>query len=346
MKQSKQLRRSGQPLGSPGLQRSENRQLMAADVGIVDSKLSIEGSDQDDAATVYVDGDHVNVTLTTYDAHGNLVVQKTAAYSRGEIGRIVFQGGSGNDRLVNDASIDSILRGDAGNDSLLGGSDGDLILGGTGNDVILGGGGSDRIDAGPGEDVVMESAVDTQPADQPAVRQLEINGPIDPIVEVSECDIADGEEFGEPTNLGDDEDTTVIDEETLFDLDPENLVRRLGDPTETEPESVVNADESDDDMIFGGSGDDWVFGGFGSGTIFGGTSPLEDELMRSVISGRLLLSRTQTNVPENGTQCGSTGRSLSYWVVDKFTERWLSTISEDDPSWEPSSWVSDEDSLF
>jgi Ca2+-binding RTX toxin-like protein len=384
---------------------------MAADVSLVDSTLSIQGSDQDDSAEVYADGDQVNVTVTTYDAAGNVIAEKSEAYATDDIGRIVFQGGDGDDLLVNDSSIPSIVRGGAGNDTLLGGSGDDLLLGGSGEDVILGGGGRDRSLTGPGEDAVIETStadvddssvadentleseavesntpgdlntagevaesqqVQDQPvqSEQPAVSGEPINvdpdcvldaepkevigqqdGEVIEEVEVvddgefvdageviaesvviiadrpstnlsgtaddqtsvcadgcseedstvenlddaqvdsAESDAAELDQFARPENPedDDDEDTAVVDEETLIDLkseETENLTSGAADSGATVEDE---APETDDDLIFGGSGNDWLFGGSGDDTIFGGTSALEDELLRSVISGRLRL---------------------------------------------------------
>jgi Ca2+-binding RTX toxin-like protein len=186
-----------------GLQCLESRQLMTADFGLSGSTLAIEGSSQGDSAEVYVEGDQVSLTVTTYDETGDIVREKTAEYLTDEIGCIIFPGGGGDDLFVNDSPIESIE-------------------------------------------------------------------PVDP----------------------NDDDTTVVEDETLIDLAEESHESDLEHcvPAESDAESnSLGSDESDDDVIFGGSGDDWLLGGSGSDTIFGGTSPLDDELMRSVISGRLRL---------------------------------------------------------
>jgi serralysin len=57
-----------------------------------------------------------------------------------------FVGASGDDYVAgNDASVDYILRGNAGNDTLIGNSGNDTIAGGSGRDLLMGGGGNDRI---------------------------------------------------------------------------------------------------------------------------------------------------------------------------------------------------------
>jgi hypothetical protein len=55
------------------------------------------------------------------------------------------------------------------------------------------------------------------------------------------------------------------------------------------PVEVADEPETDDDVIFGGSGDDWIFGEGGRDMIFGNASPIDDALLRCVIAGRLRL---------------------------------------------------------
>ena len=61
----------------------------------------------------------------------------------------------------------------------------------------------------------------------------------------------------------------------------------VDEPVAGEPDAVDTT--TDKDIIFGGDGDDWIFGENDNDLIFGNTSPLEDELLRSIISGRLQL---------------------------------------------------------
>ena len=47
------------------------------------------------------------------------------------------------------------------------------------------------------------------------------------------------------------------------------------------------AQESDNDLLIGGSGDDWIFGEGGDDTIFGGDSPLAEDLLMQMLADRL-----------------------------------------------------------
>ncbi len=60
--------------------------------------------------------------------------------------RIIFAGGSGNDKITIDASVtvSTTLIGGAGNDTLIGGSGNDILVGGEGIDVLNGTVGNDR----------------------------------------------------------------------------------------------------------------------------------------------------------------------------------------------------------
>lgn len=63
-------------------------------------------------------------------------------------------GGSGNDSITANLNTASILRGNAGNDTLTGGDRDDDLFGGDGNDLLRGGLGNDRLYAGSGRDTL------------------------------------------------------------------------------------------------------------------------------------------------------------------------------------------------
>lgn len=73
--------------------------------------------------------------------------------------RVVFTGGSGNERVLGAAGNDTLaggagqdaLFGNAGNDSLDGGVGDDALVGGAGNDILNGGEGNDVLNAGAGQ---------------------------------------------------------------------------------------------------------------------------------------------------------------------------------------------------
>ena len=87
---SHKSRREQLTRGHLAVQRLESRKLMAADIGLADSTLSIQGSDADDIAEVYVDSDRVHVIVSSYDESGQAISEQTEEYAVDEIGRIVF----------------------------------------------------------------------------------------------------------------------------------------------------------------------------------------------------------------------------------------------------------------
>ena len=71
-----------------------------------------------------------------------------------EIAAFEFNGGPGNDdvSLAKDVPAAAILRGGAGNDTLIGGAGNDKLVGGPGDDTLIGGRGEDRLYGGSGND--------------------------------------------------------------------------------------------------------------------------------------------------------------------------------------------------
>jgi Ca2+-binding RTX toxin-like protein len=66
--------------------------------------------------------------------------------------RLVVLAGGGNDRVTNSSTRPSVIRGEAGNDSLIGGSGEDAIFGGLDHDTAVGGMGSDFLFGDTGRD--------------------------------------------------------------------------------------------------------------------------------------------------------------------------------------------------
>lgn len=74
-------------------------------------------------------------------------------FNAGNVNRIDFVGGAGNDVFANETAVRCLLDGGAGNDRLHGGADTDTLLGGAGDDVLCG---------GPGDDVLHGGAIGTR----------------------------------------------------------------------------------------------------------------------------------------------------------------------------------------
>ena len=56
---------------------------------------------------------------------------------------------------------------------------------------------------------------------------------------------------------------------------------------DTDDSVAVAVEETDNDVLFGGTGNDWIFGESGDDTVFGGDSPLAEELLMQLLSNRL-----------------------------------------------------------
>jgi Ca2+-binding RTX toxin-like protein len=94
----------------------------------------------------------------------NGVVQAPKFFSATSItGRIIYDGGSGNDKFDNQTSLPSTAHGGRGDDTLLGGSGDDELLGDQGkdslfgrqgNDYLFGGEGADHLYGGQGNDIL------------------------------------------------------------------------------------------------------------------------------------------------------------------------------------------------
>ena len=139
-------------------QRLERRELMAADVTMLDGVLAINGTSGDDIAEVYTQDDQVLVSLTTFNEAGEVASEQSGSFAREDVSHIVFQAGDGDDLFVNDSNIDSVTRSGGGNDTVLSGGGNDILATGTGNDFVIGGGGDDVILDGPGDDIIVPTA--------------------------------------------------------------------------------------------------------------------------------------------------------------------------------------------
>lgn len=125
---------------------------------------------EDTGAGVTIDASNVpgavqlapnQVGVPLSQAVGSLLVNLADRNDRMSLGsdlaglRISVYGGAGDDRIdLSLTSAQTIVLGEAGNDSIWGGSAGDLLLGGEGNDVIYGNAGNDSINGGLGDDTL------------------------------------------------------------------------------------------------------------------------------------------------------------------------------------------------
>lgn len=152
-------RRNGSQRVRPGLEALEARDLKTGAITFNIDTVSIDGLSVGTQAKVEFDGrdwwnpfdDLVRVSLTDRQTN-QLVDQK--AFPAGDVHRVVFYGGGGDDVFVNSTGIASTAYGDAGNDTLQGGSNADTLLGGDGNDVLYGLSGNDVLYGGNQNDML------------------------------------------------------------------------------------------------------------------------------------------------------------------------------------------------
>ncbi len=240
------------------VQSLEKRQLMAADIGLVDGFVAIQGTEMDDIAEVYCESESVIVKLSTRGADGELT-SKSETFDKSEVEGIVFQAGDGDDLFVNDTDIDSITRSGGGNDTVFGGGGNDILAMGSGNDIALGGGGDDVILGGPGDNVVIPTAEEEPVAENP----VDEEPVIDDVSDENASDENASDENASDENVSDE---NVVEADSSDQGDDAANETAGGDvaaeaETETENESTEDtmfADETvtiDDEAVMTDDGD-------------------------------------------------------------------------------------------
>lgn len=228
-------------------QQYEPRKLLA---GVVFSsstgEVLIGGTHGNDVGQVTQANDVITVTQEGFD---------TRTFDVSEVNSIVFVGLRGDDFFQNQTAIPSRAFGNAGNDTLIGGSgadrlvghtDNDIIRGNGGNDVLIAGNGNDNIDAGAGNDTVV------------GVRGSN----------VIESGTGDDRVFG-----GEDSDqiTDVSGNDLLAGFDGNDSIRG-GDGNDLifggQGEDILRGEDGDD-QIYAGTGDDFLSGGSGADNLNG-----------------------------------------------------------------------------
>jgi Ca2+-binding RTX toxin-like protein len=126
----------------------EERNLLAGiffDSGT--GEVTIGGSESADTASF------VSTNATTYRA--SLTGSPNQTFSTSEVTKVIFVGLGGDDIFVNTTSVETLLLGGDGNDTLNGGSGIDTMNGGNGNDRLVGGDGEDRLIGLNGDDTII-----------------------------------------------------------------------------------------------------------------------------------------------------------------------------------------------
>lgn len=193
------------------------------------------------------------------------------AIDSGFTAAIEVRGGSGNDTINAAATTTTLaLNGDAGNDTITGGSGNDTLSGGDDDDLLQGGDGNDSLVGGAGTDTIVESGDVDFVLDASTLTGVGN----DQFVEIEQALLNGGDSantidaslFTGPVtvNAGDGNDTITgsdNDDQLFGNGDNDSLIGGLGNDT-------VNGG-ADDDVVFGGDGDDFVLGGGGDDTLEG-----------------------------------------------------------------------------
>jgi Ca2+-binding RTX toxin-like protein len=110
--------------------------------------------------TLHVDGTsgadqiHISVDAKQADSLDVTVNGKTSVFSETQIRSIDVNGKAENDSIIIDSSvsIDALVKGGAGNDTIVGGSGNETLSGGKGDDSLVSGSGNDDLRGGAGND--------------------------------------------------------------------------------------------------------------------------------------------------------------------------------------------------
>lgn len=131
----------------------------AQDASLRFGRLTVHGTDRSETIQVYVKRmsprSFVNIleVKITDDIGRTFTDEFNLFYVRS----IEVFGMDGDDDIICNCNVDSILRGGKGNDNIYGGSGNDMLDGGEGADYLRGGPGSDELHAGPGANYLVNN---------------------------------------------------------------------------------------------------------------------------------------------------------------------------------------------
>jgi Ca2+-binding RTX toxin-like protein len=103
------------------------------------SQVYIVGTASADQVQIWRDGQNLQVQLE------NSTGVQNQTFALSTVASIQFLGSDGDDTFFNSSSIESLVFGGAGNDTLSGGSGDDRFFGSTGSDNLYGNGGDDEL---------------------------------------------------------------------------------------------------------------------------------------------------------------------------------------------------------
>lgn len=256
----------------------ENRRVLAATPGtasLVNGQLDICGTDANDVIIIAETPNGIFVNIAEYDVQENIggaTELFSQFFARNQVSSITASGGAGDDRIFAFSMTSSVnLNGEAGNDTLAGGSAADVLDGGDGDDVLHGRNGNDTLLGGAGVDILLG---DGFTADGTA------NVGDDTISGGAGEDRLFGHLGNDTLNGGDDDDDLYGDEgdDTLNGDAGNDVLNGDSSLNQLHGNDTLNGGAGNDDIIAkggddevnGGDGDDGLSGGEGSDTMVGG----------------------------------------------------------------------------
>lgn len=127
-----------------GVEKLDERVMLTATPTLsADGVLTVTGNAANDSVRVYHPVVKGRLDLTKIQVIDN-TTRKVTTFTTSKVKSIEVNGGDGNDTLVNETAIRSVLAGNKGNDILRGGPGYDVLTGQEGNDVLYGSAGGDR----------------------------------------------------------------------------------------------------------------------------------------------------------------------------------------------------------
>lgn len=232
-------RRRASKLSSFSFQSLESRNLLAG-IYFSSGEVTIAGDATDNVGRFF------EVNSETYSARLNGFDDQI--FSKSAVSKVIFIGFDGDDQFTNETGIESLILGNDGNDTLVGGWGIDVVNGGDGDDSIFGLGDDDRLIGGLGADEIEGGLGNDRIFGGQGLNRLLGNDGADLIFGGSDIDTV----FG-----GDGADQ-------VFPLGGDDIVD-LGDgglPGATDP--------ADADLVLGGTGNDVLSGGLGLNIFYGG----------------------------------------------------------------------------
>ncbi|MCA9140998.1 MAG: hypothetical protein KDB00_29705 [Planctomycetales bacterium] len=277
----------------------EQKQLLAADVSLSDDgQLQIIGDQTANVVVVARSGAQVSVS-----ADG-----QTSSFAANAVKSVRFNGLDGDDHFTNRTDIASVLMGNDGNDTLIGGGGVDDLRGGNGDDVLLGGGGNDQLHGDYGNDRLSGGSGDDELFGWYGDDHLEGG---------------DGDDYlsgylGDDTIEGGDGDDTIKGHEGADWLFGQSGNDKIYGWT-------------GDDVIDGGSGDDYLSGWSGNDILLGGSG---DDVLRGHAGRDLLIGGKGSDSLEGGTGedfviTGWTKDDADYATLDRVLGIWEANDSVD-----------------